>query len=157
MVARFLTCGWLVPVGLVRDVTGLRLLFDQIELIINMASGRQLFTLNSTSFIIFTTYIIDNEYLWFNVSSCGPSCTAQGGEGGQKAGDRPLDARLTVRLISFQTMVSVCISANVQIERHVCVHFILPDSTELAHGQPFVCEATIEIDEILNRIYYVSV
>lgn len=62
-----------------------------------------------------------------------------------------LDARPIVRLISSVTVASVCISTNLQTERHVSIPFIPPSSTGPAHNGPFpgsrpvplfACEAT---------------
>lgn len=137
MVAQLLTCGWLVSVGLVRDVTGRPPLFDRIELIVDMASGRQLFTINS----IPVSSLLSVSPM---VNICGSTFHPmvlpvrwREARGHRRRDDGPFDARLTVRLILSQTVASVCISANVQIERHVSVHFILPDSTVLARRRPF--------------------
>lgn len=137
-----LTCGWPMSVGLVRDVTSQLPASWSDRSSVNMASGRQLSTLLRICLSVSSLSSVSSTA----VDVCGSTfhpCVVFTVRRGKARRDRSqddapsLDAQPIVRLISSRTVASVCISTNLQTERHVCVHFIPPSSAALAHNGPF--------------------
>lgn len=141
-----LTCGWPMSVGLVRDVTSqLPVSWSDRSSVNKATSGRQLSTLYS---ICLSVTSVSSVSLTSStaVYVCGSTfhpCVVFTVRRGKARRDRSrddapsLDAQPIVRLISSRTVASVCISTNLQTERHVCVHFILSSSAALTHNGPF--------------------
>jgi hypothetical protein len=144
-----LTCGWPVSVGLVRDVTS-QLPASWTDRSSVAASGRQLSTLYSICLSVSSLSSVSSTA----VDVCGSTfhpCVVFTVRRGKARRDRSrddapsLDAQPIVRLISSRTVASVCISTNLQTERHVCVHFIPPSSAALAHNGPFLGSCPIPL------------